>query len=361
MWSFTAYPSEPFLSHVAGHLLHDEPSDLVNALRCLQNKLEGGMISKGANGEMVSRLLLQLCKDLVAKDLYPTQYTTPVEHTQVPSSSYPVFQGQVTSAFDQPLLYCRDIPVIIFLEKLFGQNAWPTESTQKEAARMAFQDAYINFSHWVAMSEHIASNEDQPKCEIFCVVKYFADSMLSYYSPGEWTFRHWSRTSAVQCCHLQPSIDKVIPVFFKNNNQPPYLSVSHILISDKLRNSPSATDVSQITRTHEAISLHTEQPWIAITLDLGISDTRFKSTFPTRSNHGDLDNQCLRIYATGMSSRTFPFLGGINGLEKVMEGITARQKIPQFDDQLRIQLQDQFKFGATSSHAHMKWEEGRRP
>jgi hypothetical protein len=370
MWSFTAYPSEPFLAHIAALLLHDTPTNLLISLRSLQTKLESGMINKGANGEIVSRFLLQLCKDLVAKDLYVMD-TVPAEPTPTllesaqthPSSSYPVFRGkdsdQETCTFNQPLLYCRDIPVIAFLEKLFGQNAWPTDNKQKTRARMAFKDAYINFSHWVTMTQNIASSDDEVKYGTMSFVRYITNYALFCCSSEEWSFRHWCRTSAVQCCHLQNLIDKAIPIFIKHPGRTPLKSVSHILISDKMRTNSSPTDVFNIKRIHDSINLPTTHPWIAITLDLGLSDTKFRSTFPARTT-SDSDNQCLRIWASGMSSETFPFLGDIPGLEQVMKEISARHQIPPFKRPLRQELQNQFKFGTTSSDDHMIWENGRR-
>lgn len=181
--------------------------------------------------------------------------------------------------------------------------------------------------------------------------------MLLYTSSEEWTLRHWCRTSAVQCCHLQPRIDKVIPIFYKQS--PPgdrENLASHILISDKMRNSPSPNDVSHIVRDHESIQLGTKRPWIAITLDLGLSNSEVRSTYPTKTMHNEA---CLRIWATGMNSKTFPFLSDIHGLEDAMAAIAARQEMPPFSAPLRQQLQQQFKFGATGSNGHMKWGEGR--
>jgi hypothetical protein len=144
-------------------------------------------------------------------------------------------------------------------------------------------------------------------------------------------------------------------MFFKHSAREPQSSVSHIIISDKLRKSSSPHNVHHIIREHESARLSTKLPWIAITLDLGISDTQFSSSFPTGPTK--IRNRCLRIWAAGMNSETFPFLAAM-GLEQVMKKLTAREKQPLFFNPLRQQLHDRIKFGSTTADEHMKWEAG---
>ncbi|KAF8586048.1 hypothetical protein K439DRAFT_1003314 [Ramaria rubella] len=127
-WRFTAYPSEPLLSHAAAEEMWRN-STLTNALAHLKTQLERGMIEKGKNGELVSRLLLLLAKDSCAKRL--------------------------DGLGPKMLRYCCPIPVRWWLEELFGPNVWPKDEAQRKAAEEAFASATINFSHWISMSERI--------------------------------------------------------------------------------------------------------------------------------------------------------------------------------------------------------------
>jgi hypothetical protein len=94
------------------------------------------------------------------------------------------------------LIDCQKVSVIDFLEYLMGETFW--SRTVKEA-KVAFQHAYINFSHWVSMTDFISPRVPD---------ETDADSLSATCSAEEWTLRHWHRTSAVQCCHLQPLVDK---------------------------------------------------------------------------------------------------------------------------------------------------------
>ena len=362
LWSFTTYPSEPFLSHVAALLMHGNDADLLDTLRCLQKKLEGGMIDKGANGELVSRVLLQLCKDFVAQNIHELP-STAGDGAGQGAGEPPVFYspGDAKTLFDEPLTYCREVPVILFLKTLFGQDFWPEDNNQNAAAQEAFKDSFVNFSHWVSMTEDIGACKTGDRvleCEklLFCCDNFSLTSLM-FTSSEEWLRRHWCRTSAIQCCHLQPRIDKLIPVYHKDSGLGDLKGgFTCIAISDKMRKDPSRKDVSNITLAKLAIG-PTNLPWIAITFDLGLADPQdpqIHSTFPVRSTS---DNNCLRIWAGGMSSATFPFLERVEGLEAAMRGIAAREKMPNPAAQLRKQLQDRVKFGETSAEAHMRWEE----
>jgi hypothetical protein len=86
-WRKTSYPSEPFLSHVAANLLGLRCNDstreqrlqqgillytvkLVPALRMLAGMMREGVVDKYKDGELISRILLSSCRDLVVRDTY---------------------------------------------------------------------------------------------------------------------------------------------------------------------------------------------------------------------------------------------------------------------------------------------------
>ena len=85
--------------------------------------LNDGVVDTGKIGELVSRFIWLLAKDFLV----------------------------CSKGFDQMLGACQPISVVEFLQFVFGPEIW------KEApeAQVAFQEAYINFSHWVSMGFNI--------------------------------------------------------------------------------------------------------------------------------------------------------------------------------------------------------------
>ncbi|KAG2088463.1 hypothetical protein BD769DRAFT_451985 [Suillus cothurnatus] len=132
MWAFTGYPSEPLLSCVAAILLHRVPTNLAIALGVLKRKVDGGMVEIGQSGELTSRLLLLLAKDLLIRQDPPKGVIQDLH-----------YEG----SGEAELIDCQKVSVIDFLEYLLGKMFW--SRTVKEA-KVAFQHAYINFSHWVS-------------------------------------------------------------------------------------------------------------------------------------------------------------------------------------------------------------------
>jgi len=148
VWMFSNYPSEPFLSCIAAFVLHGKepienkvPLLLKTSLQTLRDKFYNGMVDKGKAGELVSRLLWLLAKDLFIR-------TTTAPH-------FNLFHA-VTMDTDDEWQYemadCRPIKVLQYLDFVFGERMWP------EAAREAFEHAFINFSHWVSMHSDIAGS-----------------------------------------------------------------------------------------------------------------------------------------------------------------------------------------------------------
>ncbi|KAG1829925.1 hypothetical protein EV424DRAFT_366214 [Suillus variegatus] len=135
------------------------------------------------------------------------------------------------------------------------------------------------------------------------------DADSSRCSAEEWTLRHWHRTSAVQCCHLQPLVDKMIPIYFDD----PALGsddlnrVSQMFISDKAGKNYYGQHLGFVTRAHDSIQCLSNLPYIALLLDLNVKP-KLSVTFPENEpNHVETD-RCLRFYVSEISKTTFPFL-----------------------------------------------------
>ena len=141
-WRFTSYPSEPLLSCVAASVLHEGPETLKLALGSLLKVVNSGMVDVGQRGELASRLLWLLAKDLFIR----TQAENVV--TKMPST------------WEEHLADCQMIPVVDWLEFIFGPQIWDKGDTQASLARKMFKDAYLNFSHWICMKANIAGSKE---------------------------------------------------------------------------------------------------------------------------------------------------------------------------------------------------------
>ena len=348
-WRFTSYPSEPLLSCVAATDLHEDPKKLEVALTTLLNAVNYGMIDVGQRGELASRLLW-----LLAKDLFIRRQAKVVK--------------EMPSTWEEHLIDCEMIPVVDWLEFIFGPQIWDEEDTQASLARDIFKDGYLNFSHWVCVDANIAGSEEGSELELVFLNR-FSQRDLEFdalpCSLYEWTLRHWQRTSGVQCCHLQPLIDKVIPIYFKGGSESATAEsrMSQIFISDKARESkPSKEALSNITRRNKTLSSKDDSdvkdsgclPYIAILADLG-QPSSLSVTFTERN----IRDRCLRIYAAGVDTTTYPFLATYPALMKTLQNLVYLQQIPERETPVREYLLAQVKFGSTATPEHMLWEHGK--
>ncbi|KAF8837723.1 hypothetical protein BDN67DRAFT_1071240 [Paxillus ammoniavirescens] len=340
-WSYTTYPSEPFLSVIAANLLHRTNKSLQQILAILKAKVDDGMIDIGQSGELASRLLWLLAKDLFVR----------IGQSES-SRKNPLIGGDSEAKdWDAELIDCKMVSVTEFFEFLFGEDFWSRAPT---GAKTAFQDAYINFSHWVSMDVDIrCDDEDQ----------------LDF---TEWTSRHWQRTCAVQCCHNQPSIDKVIPIYFKslNDDSTDHHRFSQILILDKAQKQATTTALQRIMRTDPSIAgpeFKSPFPYIAILADMGLDQPGWRDSdvsFPQRtSGRVESDGQCLRIHARGIDPKTYAFLGGTNSaLLNALRHLVERETVPAVVRRPLAQyVQDQVRYGNSGSEHHMHWERGSAP
>ncbi|KAG1788140.1 uncharacterized protein HD556DRAFT_915622 [Suillus plorans] len=311
-------------------LLHELPRQLPDALSVLQSRIGSGMVEIGQSGELISRLLLLLAKDLFIR--------LPVNHSRNVIRGVLCFENEHSELLD-----CKDVSVIDFLEYLFGTAFW---SEAGEEAETAFEDAYINFSHWISMEEFI-SPPDASDFEDGTSASARCDAQ-------EWTLRHWHRTSAVQCCPLQPLVDKMIPIYFDDPDLGPDLKrMSQIFISDKAGKNSNIGDRGYNTRTHDTIQCQSDLPYIALLLDLNRDPgPQLSATYPKRDPSDPETGRCLRIYASGMSNTTFPFLRRHPDAVERLRGILSRQN----EAPSQTTLQALVRFGSTARLRNLQWE-----
>ncbi|KAI6042758.1 hypothetical protein EDC04DRAFT_2891606 [Pisolithus marmoratus] len=338
---FTTYLSESFLSCAAASLLHTD-RNLDTFLKTLEGKILNGMVDVGKSGELASRLLW-----LLAKDLY-------VRRAPLVGS---VVRAEDRQPWQSELIDCQLISVIDYFRFVFGKNFWEVAGEKVpgtgKKAKEVFNNAFVNFSHWVRMDGHISASKN--------------DVDHDQLDGNEWTLRHWHRTSAVQCCYNQPLVDKMIPIYFKDNDENPLpdnhlrkdLScMSQIFISDKAQRSSNEADLQNIARTHDSINCNSPQPWIAILVDLGMSDSVVRFTFPVGQSDRESPIEggpCLRIYAAAINVDTFPFLSRSERLPLTLQNIISWEENPPTGKIAQF-LQEQVKYGSTSTGRNMRWE-----
>ena len=302
MYSYTTYPSEPLLSAAAADLLYAKEENPFRAITEVSSMVNDGLVNIGDAGELASRFLWLLAKDSCVNKGFVWRSPIRLTNNGV--------QG------DYELMYCKPVLVIKFLELLFGPNFWKKASK----ARKIFQDAYFNFSHWVEMGFYITRGDGGLNSVSYVASRSLADVTLTMYSIEEWTKSLWTRTSAIQCCHNQPEIDKVIPIYFMSNARGSRMSP--ILISNKARDRPQKKLLGKITRKHDNIAPnYNGPPYIVILADLGVPSSSLTVKDGTKKK-----DACIRIHAVGLNKETYPFLK--DGIAQTLRDLYARQSVP---------------------------------
>ena len=151
-WSFTTYPSEPFLSCIAANILHTSPEVRAKILMTTMRKVKTGLIEVGKTGELANRLIFLLGKDLyirqLAQDFSETLFSPNYDSEDESDSRATALESE---CFD-----CKMVPLIGYLEYLFGSSFWGGSEAE---AKKLFANAYINFSHWVSMKDNIGKRK----------------------------------------------------------------------------------------------------------------------------------------------------------------------------------------------------------
>ncbi|KAH7884242.1 hypothetical protein F5I97DRAFT_2035573 [Phlebopus sp. FC_14] len=282
------------------------PSPFYHTSSRPEEMVSGGAVDIGQIGELVSRLLWLLAKDFFVR----TKLDAP---------------AHMSGGFEEVLQDCQLVPVVEFLTFVFGPKIWEVAP----GAQTEFQNAYINFSHWVSMDFNVRQDKEVEQLPI-----------------ETWTCCHWARTSAVQCCPNQPLIDKVIPMYFKPQKDGDRAGMSQILISDTARIGTRQSALFDIRRDHWSIAPdYRGLPYIAIVADLGVEESAFDVAVDSSKD------MCLRVYASGLDATSYPFLDGYTKVTHILKDLYKRRFPPSGGD--LQDLEDQVQFGRSSEPRHM--------
>ena len=104
----------------------------------LRRGIYDGFMWIGNSSELASQLLWLLAKDIVIC----AEFRNLCISLQLAASSW-----------DAKLADCKMIPLISYLNFLFGLQSWPP------GALKAFKNDYLNFTHWVKMEKSIQTSK----------------------------------------------------------------------------------------------------------------------------------------------------------------------------------------------------------
>lgn len=166
----------------------------------------------------------------------------------------------------------------------------------------------------------------------------------------QWILRLWQRTSAVQCCHRQPMIDAMIPIYYNRPELPLEERFSLCCISVKLTAGSNYSDLNDIRQEHHSINYSSDRPWITILVDYGLNTSKVTAEITQNTC------QCLRIYAAGITPDTFKFLENQDFSYILQELVTFEGPVPR--RKIGASLRKHMEFGSTANADSMVWEMG---
>jgi hypothetical protein len=164
-WQFTCYPSEPVLSNAAAAILYQPQGEeknppLTAAIILLADKIGARVIDKGEYGELISRILLLVSRDVTAIRVYNISGGRK-EYEQIKGGDQDEqpderqsFRKFPSNPAEQYFDYLRPVAVLDFLDTLLGP-AWTKEENgldQRTRIKNLFKNAFISASHWKAFT-----------------------------------------------------------------------------------------------------------------------------------------------------------------------------------------------------------------
>jgi hypothetical protein len=177
---------------------------------------------------------------------------------------------------------------------------------------------------------------------------------LFRFDPSDWTKCHYVRSSAVQCTHNQPAVDKMIPMRCGDH-------YSQIYIQDKNSKKLHKQLHLSIDRRNAGIQTDNGEPWIVILMDMGASSEETSLNVAVDMTNPEARDPkpipfCWRINAAGKTERTYPFFAETDfPLGKIFDDLLTQEFQPSPREVVLRPQRDQFKFGSSTQNCHMKW------
>ncbi|KAG2099607.1 uncharacterized protein F5147DRAFT_777303 [Suillus discolor] len=146
----------------------------------------------------------------------------------------------------------------------------------------------------------------------------------------------------------------MIPIYFDDRilGSEDLKRVSQMFISyGKTGKNYHEQDLGFVTRTHDSIQCLSNLPHIALLLDLNVKPKLNVTFLENEPNLVETD-RCLRVYASGISKITFPFLSQHPHFARGLRKLVSRQK----EVLSQTTLEALVKFGSTARLRNLQWE-----
>jgi hypothetical protein len=158
-WQLTCYPSEPVLSDAAARVLYGGEETLSKAINALTTKIEERVIDAGEYGELISRLLVLISRDVAAIRTYGIPFACKLYKSHPKNLRFEKFPLRKDKNYFN---YLRPVAVLDVLDTLFGPD-WTKDKNDKdkrEKIKQDFANAFISASHWVTMTNNVGSRPE---------------------------------------------------------------------------------------------------------------------------------------------------------------------------------------------------------
>ncbi|THU76758.1 hypothetical protein K435DRAFT_133037 [Dendrothele bispora CBS 962.96] len=327
-WQYTLYPVEPVLSSGAAEFMYMDQQHLSIALWHLIRKATStGVIDAGELGELISRLLILISRDLATIVIEEIPVAC-----KIPDNLRSACQSlRFPSLSDKEYFpYLKPVRLLDVLAVLLGPK-WSSEHDEK--IKNIFERAYISASQWITMTDNVGP-------------------LPHDIEPEEWLRLFFLRGVAIQCRHDQPLIDKVIPVLFLDASNH-YAGMSCCLIQDKNKGRKDGQALRSIDICDQSINLDTGKPYIAICFNHGVKDEKpAKVTVPEKPVQ---NTSAIRIEVQGLSEKVFPVLQFCEIGPKIIELRNAHQTSESSHAAGEHFIRSTVLYG--TSKTHLKWGE----
>ena len=111
------------------------------------------------------------------------------------------------------------------------------------------------------------------------------------------------RTSAIQCFDEQSNIEQVIPIYWDDPSiANPMDRMSLLMVSNNALEDANKSALYSMNCTNYDVQCATGRPSVAILLDMGLRHSEVEARYDSGLH------RCWRVYASGITSETFPFL-----------------------------------------------------
>jgi hypothetical protein len=274
-WMTTVTPSEPIVADAVAEILA-APAKWQSSVRTLAHDLlSKGLVDKGSKGELFSRLLLILARDIVL--------------AKTPARDFKWSQYFKLSEFLDTLY------TSICFQDLESRRPEKRRRSSATTFSASFSSAVMNFSHFTSTDQHL-----RPE-----TIRDLLHNLMR-------------QQAALQLCHGQQYWDLLIPIYFGEPSapfDPSALSAIVVQVKNRHRSTPLETGGSEYNRFF-GINKTSAMPVLYLLLDLESTPSGRESVTLERN---DKRPRVFGIHSRGASAETFGCLKQMPGMEQACQ------------------------------------------